>query len=124
MLSKEIDRFHGRYVESTGDGCLAIFNGPARAIRCALALRDESRRMGLEIRAGMHTGEIELREQNIRGLAVHIAARVLVKAQANEVWLLRTVKDLVIDSGLEFSEQGKYSLKGIPDEWRLFTVLQ
>jgi class 3 adenylate cyclase len=122
MLSKEIGRFRGRYVQSTGDGCLATFDGPARAIRCALALSDESRRMGLEIRAGLHTGEIELREQDIRGLAVHIAARVLAQAQANEVWLSRTVKDLVVGSGFEFSEQGEFSLKGIPGEWRLFTV--
>ena len=122
MLSKEIGRFRGRFVESTGDGCLATFDGPARAIRCALVLSDESRRMGLEIRAGLHTGEIELMEQRIGGLAVHIAARVLAQAQANEVWLSHTVKDLVAGSGLEFSECGVFSLKGIPGEWRLFTV--
>lgn len=122
MLSKEIGRFQGRFVESTGDGCLATFDGPGRAIRCALALSDESRRMGLEIRAGLHTGEIELMEQHIGGLAVHIAARVLAQAQANEVWLSRTVKDLVVGSGFEFSERGDFSLKGIPGEWRLFTV--
>ena len=120
MLSKEIGRFRGRYVESTGDGCLATFDGPARAIRCALALSDESRRMGLEIRAGLHTGEIELMEQRIGGIAVHIAARVLAHARANEVWLSRTVKDLVAGSGFEFSEEGEHSLKGIPGEWRLF----
>ena len=122
MLSKEIGHFRGRFVQSTGDGCLATFDGPARAIRCALALSDESRRMGLEIRAGLHTGEIELIEQDIGGLAVHIAARVLAQAQANEVWLSRTVKDLVVGSGFEFSERGAFSLKGIPGEWRLFTV--
>ncbi|MBE3066738.1 MAG: adenylate/guanylate cyclase domain-containing protein [Chloroflexi bacterium] len=122
MLSKEINRFRGRLIKSTGDGCLATFDGPARAIRCALALSDESRRMGLEIRAGLHTGEIELIEQDIGGLAVHIAARVLAQAQANEVWLSRTVKDLVVGSGFEFSERGDFSLKGIPGEWRLFTV--
>jgi class 3 adenylate cyclase len=122
MLSKEIDRFRGLYVESTGDGCLATFDGPARAIRCALALSNESRRMGLEIRVGLHTGEIELREQNIRGLAVHIAARVLAQAQANEIWLSRTVKDLVVGSGFEFRDQGEFALKGVPGEWRLFSV--
>ena len=122
MLSKEINHFRGRFVQSTGDGCLATFDGPARALRCALAISDESRRMGLEIRAGLHTGEIELIEQEIAGLAVHIAARVLAQAQANEVWLSRTVKDLVVGSGFEFSEQGDFSLKGIPGEWRLFTV--
>jgi class 3 adenylate cyclase len=122
MLSKEIGRFRGRYVESTGDGCLATFDGPARAIRCALALSDESRRMGLEIRAGLHTGEIELMEQRIGGIAVHTAARVLAHARANEVWLSRTVKDLVAGSGFEFSDEGLHSLKGIPGEWRLFRV--
>jgi len=122
MLSKEISRFRGRYVESTGDGCLATFDGPARAIRCALALSDESRHMGLEIRAGLHTGEIELMGPRIGGIAVHIAARVLAHARANEVWLSRTVKDLVAGSGFEFSEQGDFSLKGVPGEWRLFSL--
>ena len=122
MLSKEIGRFRGRYVESTGDGCLATFDGPARAIRCALALSDESRRMGLEIRAGLHTGEIELMEQRIGGLAVHFAARVLGQALANEVWLSHTVKDLVAGSGLEFGECGIFDLKGVPGEWRLYKV--
>ena len=122
MLSKEIGRFRGRYVESTGDGCLATFDGPARAIRCALVLSDESRRMGLEIRAGLHTGEIELMEQRIGGLAVHFAARVLGQALANEVWLSHTVKDLVVGSGLEFGECGIFDLKGVPGEWRLYKV--
>ena len=122
MMSAEINRFRGRTVKSTGDGCLATFDGPGRAIRCALAISDETQRMGLEIRAGLHTGEIELMEQDIGGLAVHIAARVLAQAQANEVWLSRTVKDLVVGSGFEFSDRGDFSLKGIPGEWRLFTV--
>jgi len=123
MLSTEIERFRGRYVESTGDGCLATFDGPARAIRCALAVVDGAQQMGLEIRAGLHTGEIELRGQNIRGLAVHIAARVLAQAQANEVWLSRTVKDLVVGAGLEFADRGEFGLKGIPGEWRLFSLV-
>jgi class 3 adenylate cyclase len=122
MLAREIDHFRGRYVESTGDGCLATFDGPARAIRCASALCDESHRMGLEIRAGLHTGEIELMEQRIGGIAVHTAARVLAHARANEVWLSRTVKDLVAGSGFEFNDQGDFTLKGIPGEWRLFRV--
>jgi len=124
MLSKQIERFRGRYVESTGDGCLATFDGPARAIRCALAINAESRRTGLEIRVGLHTGEIELKDKAIRGLSVHIAARVLGKAQPNEVWLSRTVKDLVVGSGFEFHEQGEFKLKGIPGEWQLYTVQQ
>jgi class 3 adenylate cyclase len=122
MLAREIDHFRGRYVESTGDGCLATFDGPARAIRCASALCDESHRMGLEIRAGLHTGEIELMEQRIGGIAVHTAARVLAQGRANEVWLSRTVKDLVAGSGFEFNDQGDFTLKGIPGEWRLFRV--
>jgi len=122
MLSKEVKRFRGRMVKSTGDGCLATFDGPGRAIRCALAISDESRRMGLEIRAGLHTGEIELMEEDIGGLAVHIAARVLAQAQADEVWLSGTVRDLVAGSGFEFRECGVFSLKGISGEWRLFAV--
>jgi pimeloyl-ACP methyl ester carboxylesterase len=122
MLAREIGRFRGRYVESTGDGCLATFDGPARAIRCALALGDESWRMGLAIRAGLHTGEIEQMDQRIGGIAVHIAARVLAHAGANEVWLSRTVKDLVAGSGFAFGDQGDFSLKGIPGEWRLYSV--
>jgi pimeloyl-ACP methyl ester carboxylesterase len=122
MLSKEISRFRGRYVESTGDGCLSTFDGPARAIRCALAISDESRRMGLEIRAGLHTGEIELMEQRIGGQAVHFAARVLAHSQANEVWISHTIKDLVSGSGLEFIESGVFNLKGFPGEWRLYKV--
>ena len=122
MMSKEINRFHGRAVKSTGDGFLATFDGPARAIRCALAISDESRRAGLEIRAGLHTGEIELIGQDVGGIAVHIAARVLAKADANEVWVSRTIKDLVVGSGFAFRERGIYNLKGVPGEWRLFTV--
>lgn len=83
---------------------------------------DEARRIGIEIRAGLHTGEIELIGEDIGGLAVHIAARVMAKAQASEAWVSRTVKDLVVGSGFEFSEQGIYDLKGIPGEWLLFTV--
>jgi pimeloyl-ACP methyl ester carboxylesterase len=122
MLSKEINRFRGQTIKSTGDGCLATFDGPGRALRCAMSMGDESRRMGLEIRAGLHTGEIELMDDDIGGLAVHFAARVLGQAQANEVWLSNTVKDLVIGSGIEFSDCGIFHLKGIPGEWRLYKV--
>jgi len=117
-----ISRFRGRAVKSTGDGFLATFDGPARAVRCAFALRDEVRRLGLEIRAGLHTGEIELMGDDIGGIAVHMAARVAAKAEANEVWASRTVRDLVAGSGLEFSERGDFDLKGIPGTWPLFTV--
>ena len=124
MMSKEINRFQGRAVKSTGDGFLATFDGPARAIRCALAVNDEARRLGLELRAGLHTGEIELIGQDVGGLAVHIAARVSSKAGTGEVWVSRTVKDLVAGSGLQFSERGIFSLKGVPDEWSLYLVQQ
>ena len=122
MMLREIDRFRGRVVKSTGDGILATFDGPARAIRCALAVSDEARRIGIEIRAGLHTGEIELMGPDVGGIAVHIAARVLAQAQANQVWVSRTIKDLVVGSGFGFREEDVYSLKGIPGEWRLFTV--
>jgi len=122
MMYKNIGRFRGRAVKSTGDGFLATFDGPARAIRCATTVSNEARRMGIEIRAGLHTGEIELIREDVGGIAVHIAARVLGKAGDNEVWVSRTVKDLVVGSGFEFNEQGVYSLKGIPGEWRLFAV--
>jgi class 3 adenylate cyclase len=122
MMYRNIGRFRGRAVKSTGDGFLATFDGPARAIRCALAASDEARQMGFEIRAGLHTGEIELIGEDVGGIGVHIAARVLGKAGDSEVWVSRTVKDLVAGSGFGFSEQGVYSLKGVPDEWRLFAV--
>ncbi|MFQ6021870.1 MAG: adenylate/guanylate cyclase domain-containing protein [Acidiferrobacterales bacterium] len=124
LTHKEISRFRGRAVRSTGDGILATFDGPARAIRCALAISGEVRRLGIEIRAGLHTGEIDLIREDVGGIAVHIAARVSAKAGANEVWVSRTVKDLVAGSEFEFNERGVYSLKGIPGEWRLFTVEQ
>ncbi len=119
---RAIARFRGRAIKNTGDGFLATFDGPARAIRCAFALRDEVRQLGLEIRAGLHTGEIELIGDDIGGIAVHTAARVAAKAAASEVWTSRTVRDLVAGSGLEFSERGAFELKGIPGTWPLFTV--
>ncbi len=122
LAQAAIARFRGRAVKNTGDGYVATFDGPARAIRCALALRDELRRIGLEIRAGLHTGEIELIGDDIGGIAVHAVARVAAKAAAGEVWVSRTVRDLVTGSGLEFSERGEFELKGIAGKWPLFTV--
>ena len=122
LAKKAIARFRGRSVKSTGDGFLATFDGPARAIRCAFAIRDESRQLGLAIRSGLHTGEVELIGDDIGGIAVHFAARVAAKAKADEVWTSRTVKDLVAGSGLAFSERGNFELKGIPGTWPLFTV--
>ncbi len=122
VVGREVERSRGTIIESTGDGFLATFDGPARAIRCAAAIRDEVRHLGLEIRAGLHTGEIELLEDRISGIAVHIAARVAAKAGSSEVWISRTVKDLVAGSGLQFTEQGVFALKGVPDEWPLYSV--
>ena len=122
VVQREVQRARGSVIESTGDGFLATFDGPARAIRCAAAIRNEVRRLGLEIRAGLHTGEIELLENRIGGIAVHIAARVSARAGAGEVWVSRTVKDLVAGSGLQFAEQGLFTLKGVPDEWPLYRV--
>lgn len=122
LAQRVIARFRGRAIKSTGDGYLATFDGPARAIRCALAMRDEIGRLGLALRAGLHTGEIELIGDDIGGIAVHTAARVAAHADANEVWASRVVRDLVGGSGLEFCERGEFELKGIPGTWPLFTV--
>jgi class 3 adenylate cyclase len=117
-----VARSRGSVVESTGDGFLATFDGPARAIRCAAAIRDNVRRLGVEIRAGLHTGEIELLDERISGIAVHIAARVSAKAGSGEVWVSRTVKDLVAGSGVRFEDRGEHALRGVPGEWRLYSV--
>jgi len=123
MMQKNIARFRGRAIKSTGDGFLATFDGPARAIRCASASSEDARQLGIELRAGLHTGEIELIGEDIGGIAVHIASRVMGKAGGNEVWVSRTVKDLVVGSGFEFTDQGVYNLKGVPGDWQLFTVV-
>ncbi len=122
VMHKEIGRFRGRAVRSTGDGYLAVFDGPGRAIRCGAAVSRELRQLGIEIRTGVHTGEIDLMGEDVGGIAVNIAARVLAEAANNEVWVSRTVKDLVVGSGFEFTEKGTHSLKGVPGEWGLFSV--
>jgi class 3 adenylate cyclase len=114
--------FGGVEVDTAGDGFLATFDGPARAIRCACSIRDAVRRIGLEVRAGLHTGEIERRDLSIAGLAVHIGARVTALAQASEVLVTETVKSLVIGSGITFTDRGAHPLKGVADPWRLFAV--
>jgi class 3 adenylate cyclase len=115
-------RFNGREVKSTGDGFLATFDGPARAIRCAEAILDSSAARGLTVRAGLHTGECEVMVDDIGGIAVHIAARVSAQARPHEVLVSRTVRDLVAGSGLQFTDRGTHTLKGIPDEWQLYAV--
>jgi class 3 adenylate cyclase len=124
VLQKEIGRFRGHAVKSTGDGYLATFDGPARAIRCAFDVGNAARGMGIELRAGLHTGEIELMGNDIGGIAVHIAARVLAQSEANEVWVSGTVRDLVAGSNFKFIDRGTHSFKGIPQEWRLYSVTE
>jgi class 3 adenylate cyclase len=122
VVRRQLDRFAGREVRIIGDGFLATFDGPARAIRCALAILDAVRELGLDIRAGVHTGEIEVLSDDIAGLAVHIGARISARAVAGEVLVSSTVKDLVVGSGLAFDDHGTHELKGVPDQWRLFAV--
>lgn len=124
VIRGEISRFRGHDIKSTGDGFLATFDGPARAIRCALACRNHLRELGIEMRAGLHAGEIELMKDDVGGIAVHIAARVLHMAKANEICVSGTVKDLVVGSEFRFQDRGTRELKGLPDAWRLFTVEQ
>lgn len=112
--------YRGRWVKSTGDGLLATFDGPARGVRCAGAIRDALADTGMEIRAGLHCGELEVRGDDVGGIAVHIAARVNALAGSGEVIVSRTVKDLVVGSGLTFVDRGSHCLKGVPDEWQLF----
>jgi pimeloyl-ACP methyl ester carboxylesterase len=124
LVRSELGRFRGRELSTAGDGFLATFDGPARAIACAASIRDQVRRLGLEIRAGLHTGELELDGSEIRGIAVHTGARVAGMADSGEVLVSSTVKDLVAGSGLEFADRGTHELKGVPGEWRLFAVQQ
>jgi len=121
-VRKELARFRGKEVDTAGDGFYATFDGPARAIRCACAIRDAVKALGLEIRAGLHTGECEKIGEKVGGIAVHIGARVMSKAGASEVLVSSTIKDLVAGSGIQFEDRGLQSLKGIPGEWRLLTV--
>jgi pimeloyl-ACP methyl ester carboxylesterase len=122
LVRRELLRYRGREVDTTGDGFLAVFDGPARAIRCAGAIVEGVHELGLSIRAGLHTGECELAEGKVAGIAVHIGARVAAEATVDEVLVSSTVKDLVAGSGIAFSERGLRELKGIPGEWRLFAV--
>jgi class 3 adenylate cyclase len=120
----ELDRFRGREVKTTGDGILAMFDGPARAIRCACSIRDEMRRLGVDVRAGLHSGEVEVRGDDVAGIGVHIAARVDELARPGEILVTSTVKDLVAGSGITFADRGVHALRGVPDEWRLLTVVE
>jgi class 3 adenylate cyclase len=122
VVRRQLARYRGREVKTTGDGFLATFDGPARAIRAADAVRAELKDLGLQVRVGLHTGECELLGDDIGGIAVHIAARVLAQASAGEIWCSRTVKDLVAGAGFAFIDRGSYRLKGVPDRWQLFAA--
>ncbi|GAG23498.1 unnamed protein product, partial [marine sediment metagenome] len=122
LVRGELNRFRGQEIDTAGDGFFVTFDGPARGIRCACAIRDAVPSLGIAIRAGLHTGECEVMEDKVSGIAVHIGARAMKKADAGEVLVSSTVKDLVAGSGLNFNDRGKHALKGIPGEWRLFLV--
>jgi class 3 adenylate cyclase len=123
VVRRELGRHRGREVKATGDGFLATFDGPARAIRCATAIAESVRPLGLEIRAGLHTGECEVMNGDVGGIAVHTGARVSAEAGPGEVLVSSTVKDLVAGSGIEFEDRGSRELKGVPGEWRLYAVV-
>ncbi|HLE78733.1 MAG TPA: adenylate/guanylate cyclase domain-containing protein [bacterium] len=122
VVRRELERYRGREVDTAGDGLLATFDGPARAIRCAVAACQAVKSLGIETRAGLHTGEVEMLGNNIGGIAVHIGARVSALAGPGEVLVSSTVKDLVAGSGIDFQDRGTHTLKGVPGEWRLFAV--
>jgi pimeloyl-ACP methyl ester carboxylesterase len=122
LIRRELVRFRGAELDVAGDGFFARFDGPARGVRCACAITESVRELGLEVRAGLHTGECEVMDSKVGGIAVHIGARVASEAQPGEVLVSSTVKDLVAGSGLRFRERGIAALKGVPDEWRLYAV--
>jgi class 3 adenylate cyclase len=123
VVRSELRHFRGQEIDTAGDGFLATFDGPARAIRCACAIRDQVEAMGLEIRAGLHTGEVELSHEGPRGLAVHIGARIGAAAGPGEVLVSRTVADLIVGSGIKLADRGEHKLKGVPGRWHLFAVV-
>jgi class 3 adenylate cyclase len=121
-IRRNLARFRGKEIKTTGDGILATFDGPARGVRCACAIADEIRPLGIEVRAGLHTGECELIGDDVGGIAVHIGARVASLAGTGEVLVSSTVKDLVAGSGLRFADRGTQPLKGVPGEWHIYAV--
>ena len=122
LIRREISRFRGREIDTAGDGFFATFDGPARGVRCAMSIRDAVKSLGVEIRAGVHTGECEVIGDKVGGIAVHIGARVMAMARPNEVLVTRTVKDLVAGSGLELADSGVHTLKGVTGEWLLYAA--
>jgi DNA-binding NarL/FixJ family response regulator len=124
LVREQLAAHGGQEINTTGDGFLALFDAPARAIRCAVAIRDRLRSAGIEVRIGLHSGEVELRDNDIGGIAVHIGARVTTSASPGDVVVSSTVKDLVAGSGIGFLDRGTHALKGVPGHWRLFAVTQ
>jgi DNA-binding NarL/FixJ family response regulator len=124
LIRRQLARHGGREVKTTGDGFLALFDGPARAIRCAVAIRQELRAEGVEVRIGLHAGEVELRGDDVGGIAVHLGARVAATASPGEVVVSSTVRDLVAGSGIGFVDRGEHDLRGVPNRWHLYTVLE
>jgi class 3 adenylate cyclase len=122
LVRRELDRFEGREIDTAGDGLFASFDGPGRGVSCACAIRDAIRPLGIEVRAGLHTGECELINGKLGGLAVHIAARVAACAEPGEVLVSRTINDLVAGSGIRMADRGTHTLKGVPDSWRLYSA--
>ena len=122
MIRAQLARFRGREIDTAGDGVFALFDGPSRAVRCACSIVREVRDLGLEVRAGLHTGEVELAGDKARGIAVHIGARVAAQAGPGEVLVSQTVKDLVPGSGLEFETRDRVELKGVPGDWQLLAA--
>jgi len=123
LVRKELTRFRGREVKTTGDGFLASFDGPARGIQAACAIRDAAGQLNLPLRLGLHTGECEVLGSDVGGVGVHLAQRVMAEAAPGEVLVSGTVKDLVSGSGLQFKDRGSRTLKGVPGKWRLFAVV-
>ena len=122
-MRSQLDHFRGREIDTAGDGFLAMFDGPARAVRCAQAINRAIASLGIDLRTGLHTGEVEMTGAKLGGIAVHIGARVAAQAAAGEVLVSSTVKDLVFGSGIRFEDRGVHALKGVPGEWRLFVAL-
>jgi class 3 adenylate cyclase len=122
IARQTVEKFRGHLIKTTGDGILATFDGPGRAVRCALAFSTAAGQIGLPLRAGLHTGEIELRDRDVGGIAIHAAARVMAQAKASEVLVSRVVTDLVAGAGPKFAERGSHDLKGIPGKWDLFAA--
>jgi class 3 adenylate cyclase len=121
-VRRQLERFRGREIDTAGDGFLASFDGPARAIRCAQAIQESVASLGLEVRTGVHTGECEVDGDKLRGIAVHIGARVAARAEAGEILASSTVRALVAGSGIEFEDRGAVELKGVPGDWQLYAV--